>query len=90
MDNNTPTPTLVELTKQLNAAGYAWAMVNYVDGTFYAVVRPTALAEWIGDELGYNMAGESFSTPEEALSAAMKEIHLVQALIKDMLVQDEQ
>lgn len=62
---------LVDLSDKLNASGYVWAVINYADGTFWAVVRPNGpLAEWLGDGLGYNYQGESYTTPEKALEAA--------------------
>jgi hypothetical protein len=65
--------TIQDMSTRLNAAGYIWAMQNYSDGTYWAVVRPLARSEWIGDELAYNMSGKSYGTPEEALAKAAGE-----------------
>jgi hypothetical protein len=62
--------SLADMSKKLNEAGYVWAMVNYRSDGYWAVVKPDAEAEWIGDALGYNFDGESHATPEEALKAA--------------------
>lgn len=66
--------SIQDMSFRLNVAGYVWVMQNYLDGTYWAVVRPLAKSEWIGDDLGYNFDGERYGTPEEALAKAAGDV----------------